>query len=172
LLLAALCCWWVLSGQGKENRDLQEQLTMLKAKNNGENGQPNVEQVLGEIERIDKWKQNDVNWLEELYQYTQRALTPDDSIVDHFDAELSNRSGAPDRPFVVNTTRGGFSEDDRAYPIQSTLNVGLQVDDFKKLQQIDTMAREFIIARNAKLMNLDSTSADPVAGAKDPSPTN
>ena len=86
LLLAMLGCWWVLSGQSKENSDLRTQLSALKAKNDGRDGSPKVEQILGEIEQIDKWKLAEVNWLEELYQYTQCSLTPDDSIVDLFDA--------------------------------------------------------------------------------------
>ena len=108
-------------------------------------------------------------------------MTPDDSIVDLFDAEVGTRSGNPprvivktrlskvqkeseligslgDRPFVVNTTRGGFSEADRTYPIESTLNVGLVVDNFERLKKIDTMATEFIKARNAKLMKLNSST--------------
>ena len=180
LLLAMLSCWWVLSSQSKQNSNLQSQLNTLKAKNDGRDGSPKVEQIVGEIEQIDKWKLAEVNWLEELYQYTQCSLTPDDAIVDLFDAEIGSRSDAAarvvvdtrlsaikkgsqligslgERPFVVKTTRDGYSDADETYPVELKLNAGLVVDDFEKLNQIDTMAREFIQARNAKLLNLNST---------------
>jgi len=183
LLLAMFGCWWVLSGQSKQNRDLQAQLNTLKAKNDGRNGDPKVEQILGEIEQIDKWKLAEVNWLEELYQYTKCSLTPDDAIVDLFDAEIASRSDAAarvvvdtrlsavkkgselidslgDRPFVVKTTRDGYSDADKTYPVELKLNAGLVVDDFEKLKQIDTMAVEFIKARNAKLLNLNATEVE------------
>jgi len=192
LLLAMLSCWWVLSGQNAKKRDRQAKLNALKAKNDGADGSPKVEQILGEIEQIDKWKLAEVNWLEELYQYTQRALTPDDSIVDLFDAELGSRSDtAPkvvvetrlsavkkgselidslgDRPFVVKTTRDGFSEADKTYPVELKLNASLVVDDFKKRSQIDKMAIEFIQARNAKLLNLNSSNQTPEGPPRDPS---
>ena len=191
LLLAMLSCWWVLSGQAKENRALQTKVNLLRDKNNGVDGSSKVDQVLGEIEKIDRWKQNDVNWLEELYQYSQRALTPDDAIVDLFDAEMSKRSSNPprvlintrlskiqkgseligslnDRPFVVNETRGGKNDGDKDYPFASTLNVGLVVNDLERLKEIDSLATEFIKARNAKLMNPDATTADPFG--EDPTP--
>ena len=191
MLLAMLTCWWVLSSQAKENRELDKKLTALKDKNNGVGGHQKVDQVLGEIEKIDRWVQNDVNWLEELYQYTERALTPDDSIVDLFDAEASTRSKQPprvvvktrfskiqkeselieslnQRPFVVSYTRGGNDYGDEDYPNESTLNVGLVVDDTARLKQIDSMAVEFIKARNAKLMNPASSANDPFG--EDPAP--
>ncbi len=179
LLLAMIGCWWVLSGQAKENQGLQDRLAALRDKNDGKTGKPKVDQILGEIEKIDQWKQNDINWLEELYQYTQRALTPDDSIVDLFDAELRTKSDKPprvlvktrcagldkeleligslgDRPFDVSTTRGGVSDTDRTYPLESTFDVALVTDNAEKLKQIDIMATEFIKARNEKLLKLNS----------------
>ena len=182
MLFAMICCWWVLRGQSQENDRLQERLTKLKAKNDGLNGDPKAEQVVGEIAQVDKWKQAEVNWLEELYQYTQCALTPDDSIVDSFDAAAGSRSDAAarvivdtrlsavkkgselidslgDRPFVVKTTRDGYSEADKTYPVELKLKASLVVDEFKKLQEIDMMAINFIQARNAKLLNLNSTEA-------------
>ena len=194
LLLAMLSCWWVLSGQSKENRDLQTQLNNLRAKNNGLDGSREVNQIIGEIEKLDRWKQNDVNWLEELYQYTQRALTADDAIVDRYDAQASIRSDNPhlltiktrlsknqketelvgslnDRPYVVKfsrTTGGGSENGDKDYPIESTLNVSLVVNEAEKLDQIDSMAVEYIKSRNAKLMNPNSAKADPFG--EDPTP--
>lgn len=185
LLLGMLTCWWVLRGQSNENRDLEVKLRQLKAKNDGLDGSPKVDQVLDEIEQIDSWKRKDINWLEELYQYSQRALTPDDSIVDSFDAAANTRDedtprvivktrlskvqkesnligSLKGRPFVVSTGRSGFSEADKTYPIESTLNVDLVVDDFEGLKLIDAMADEFIKARNAKLMKLSSETADPI----------
>ena len=184
VLLAMLTCWWVLSGQAKENRKLSEQVTQLRNKNDGVDGSPKVDQVLGEIEQIDRWVQNEVNWLEELYQYSERALTPNDSIVDNFDAEASTRSSNPprvvvktrfsnvetesklieslnERPFVVSSTRIGYAEGVKDYPNESTFNVRLVVDDSERLKQIDSMALEFIKARNAKLMNSGSAASDP-----------
>ena len=189
LLFAMLCCWWVLSGQARENRELSQQLTQLRDKNNGVGGGEKVDDVLGEIEKIDRWVQNDVNWLEELYQYNQRALTPDDAIVDLFDAVASSRSDTPprivvktrlaqveeesalidslnERPFVVKSTRSGYAEGDKDYPSESTLDVGLVVDDFQRLKKIDARAREFIKARNAKLTGADT--ADPFGEAPTP----
>ena len=157
----------------------------IRDRNDGLDGSPKVDQVLDEIEQIDSWKRKDINWLEELYQYSQRALTPDDSIVDSFDAAANTRDedtprvivktrlskvqkesnligSLKGRPFVVSTGRSGFSEADKTYPIESTLNVDLVVDDFEGLKLIDAMADEFIKARNAKLMKLSSETADPI----------
>ena len=73
-----------------------------------------------------------------------------------------------ERPFVVKTTRDGYSEADKTYPIELKLNAGLVVDDIEKLNQIDAMAVEFIQARNAKLLNLNTTDAET---PEDDSPT-
>lgn len=91
ILLAVGFGWWTLRQDALENDALREKLASLQAFNRGENGGEEVDQVLAEIKEIDEWKLADVNWMQELALISDRALTPDDAIVDLFDANVNTR---------------------------------------------------------------------------------
>ncbi len=184
VLLAMIGSWWVLSGQASENELLQNKLTALRNKNDGRGEKESVKQILGEIAMIDNWKKSDVNWLDEIYQYSERALTPDDSIVDLFDATASTKADMPprvavktrlanvekeselvqslsERPYLVDPRRGGYDESDEEYPVSSTFNISLDRNDTARLKEIDERAGEYLKERNQRLLENSKPVATP-----------
>lgn len=182
--LGVIASWLYLGSQASRNKNLQTKYLNLKRINDGKGAKESVEQVLGEIETIDNWMKADVNWLEELYQYSNLALTPDDAIVDLFDAETNTRvDDAPEitiktrlgsvdkeqelikslnsRPFVVDPKRGGSSKEDQTYELSSTFNVSLVKDDFKKMESINKRAERYLLKRNEKMMNQNLPKTEP-----------
>lgn len=166
LFLVALG-WWTLSSQSAEIDELTRRYNELKQRNDGAKGQDSVDQVLAEVGEIDQWVLNQVNWQEELLQYSTRALTPDDTIVDLFDAQIGG-GGEPARAIVnaraadfrtegqlisalsdrfeVRPTRTGDA-DDPDYPISTSLRVSLitpEDNDREALQALNRRAAEFV----------------------------
>ena len=179
-LFCIIGSWLLLRSQSLKNRALEDRANALQRINNGDGNddEESVEQILGEIKKIDDWKTAEVNWLEEFYQYSDRALTPDDAIVDLFDAVVSTRADVNskitvktrlskidkeeelidalnERPFIVDQKRGGVSVDpkDKDYPLNSTFNVSLTKDDFLKLKEVSKWADNFLQKRNQRILN-------------------
>ncbi len=171
ILLAVVFGWWTLRSQAQEIAELNTELQSAVNRNSGDGGKrPSVEQIMGEVTKIDQWKQADVNWLEELYQYSSRFLTPDDVIVDSFDAGL--RRGEPriivrsrvagvqkesalidaldSRPYQVVPTKSGISEDDPSYPMSFDFNVLLTEDRSDVIDKVDEKTAQFLRERNSR----------------------
>jgi hypothetical protein len=179
VLLAVGFAWWTLRSQAQEIARLNTELQEAIRQNEGDGGKfPSVEQVVSEVGKIDKWKLSDVNWLEELYQYSDRFLTPDDAIVDAFDAALrrdepriivrsrvagvQKESGLLERldsrPYQVVPTKSGVSDEDESYPMSLDFNVLLTEDRRHIIEEIDEKAAVFL--RNRHLDSSDSTEPD------------
>jgi Tfp pilus assembly PilM family ATPase len=72
--------FWMRAG---EVRRLENQLRSLSA-----NSQER-DLLIGKIETIDRWKRGDLNWLDELYEISQRFPLPDDAMVTHLSTSVN-----------------------------------------------------------------------------------
>ena len=132
--LAALICiiigWWTLSSQSRTIRELTAELDDAVMQNQGDAMRPSVDQTLSVTRSIDNWKKQDINWLNELQQLSQRAMTADDVMITNLDmatrrdeasmtvdgaaadvkreAELIDQLS--DRPYRVRPTNSGNSD--------------------------------------------------------------
>ena len=86
--------WWILRSQTQEIETAQANLVEALKINEGNDRFPPVKQILNEVRLIDQWKSEDVNWLTELSEFSQRYLMPDDVIADAFTASVQ-RDGTP-----------------------------------------------------------------------------
>lgn len=163
-LMGLIFGWWTLSSQATEIAQLDTKLLQAIEKNKGDSKRPGVEQVIGEVGKIDEWKQSDINWLDELYEYSERFLTPDDAIVDSFDAgsrrdqpqiivrarmssgeiESAVVNSLDSRPYEVLANKWLGSDDDPSYTTSGDLNVLLSVDPSAVIKQIDVKAAAFL----------------------------
>jgi Tfp pilus assembly PilM family ATPase len=181
-LLTIIFAWWSLSTQAKTIAKLNSELQRLKTQNAGVDDDPGVDQVLAEISTIDNWKSADVNWLEELSEFSERALTPDDAIVDSLDAVAGLKSGSNarmmlttrinnlgnekllndslnDRPYLVRPTRWTDSGDE-SYPLTSSLTVELANQKADFLKSMDEKAKAFIQEKLKKSQEASRTSEE------------
>ncbi|MEL7498097.1 MAG: hypothetical protein AAFN77_10835 [Planctomycetota bacterium] len=170
LLLLGAFGWWTLRSQSLEITQLKQDLMDIQRKNNGDTGRPSVKQTLAEVGKIDDWVNADVNWHEQIFDYSQLALTADDTIVDSFTAtapssrtegkitviarskdyatekalidELSNE-------FEVNPSRSDDIVEDKDYPIQSTFNIFFE-QPTDRIEAIDKLAGELVAKQNAQ----------------------
>ena len=193
-LLVIAVCWWTLSSQSSEIARNQETLDRLIEENKGSNNKPGVDQILGEISKVDDWKASGINWLEEIYQYSERALTPDDVIVDLFDAAAGLRADSvptilintrltevqkeselieslAQRPFEVKFTRGTVDSLDKDYPLTDTLRIQIPQNKREKVKEYDRLAREYLQKVNAIRLGKSPSGKSPSAEpAKSESP--
>lgn len=93
--IAMVLGWRTLGAQEKEIADLRATLGEKIQINEGDNNMPSVDQRLAEIGKIDAWKSDEVNWLVELSEFSNRYLLPDDVVADSFTASF--RPGTPGR---------------------------------------------------------------------------
>ncbi|MEM7782475.1 MAG: hypothetical protein AAF623_03915 [Planctomycetota bacterium] len=80
--------YFYLQGLSEEIASYEEDLKALKTQNAGNANRPSAEDLVAEVDKIDSWLTRDVDWLEELYQFSELALTPDDTIVDSFTGQI------------------------------------------------------------------------------------
>ena len=163
-LVAVVSCWWMLRSQASEIAGLEAKLRTSVKNNEGDGNRPNVEQIMGEVSKIDEWKQEDINWLEELYEFSGRFLTPDDAIVDSFDATLTRDEpritvkvrGArtqieealneqlEQRPYAVDLGKTSESDIDPSYVSAFDLTLGLVENRARIIDEIDNKAAELL----------------------------
>ncbi len=166
-LMTVLFGWWVLHSQSATNDQYAKELFRLKKLNSGDETTPSVDKTLTDIEKIDEWKAGEVNWLQEIAEYSRRSLTPDDTIVDSLDAVAGLRAGSDPkfvvnlritevakesalieelgtRPYVVERTRGAEDPGDKSYPLASSLNISLERDERELIRQYDERAADFL----------------------------
>ncbi|MDB4458931.1 hypothetical protein N9068_02625, partial [bacterium] len=172
--------WWVLSQQTSEINRLKEDLAYLKRLNLGVDDNPSVDQINGEVAKIDDWKMADINWLEELGEYSERSLTPDDTIVDVFDAVTGLKAGGNARivvnmrttavgkeaeliaelseaRFSVKPTRGAVDPTDKSYPLNTSLRVEFAPDRNALIEGFNKKATEY---REISMANTSGLSED------------
>ena len=167
-LLAFVFGWWTLRTQAIEIAGLEKDLADAIQLNKGDSRRPGVEQIMGEVSKIDRWITSDVNWLDELYQYSNRFLTPDDAIVDSFDAAVRrneatiivrSRVGGVEkeealidaldsRPYLVTPTKSGTSDQDASYPMTFDFNLVLPDKRAEMIEELDKRTSDFLKQRN------------------------
>ncbi|MGB2499826.1 MAG: hypothetical protein ACPIA2_09025 [Mariniblastus sp.] len=158
--------WWMLRQQTSEIARLKEDLASLERMNKGVGDNPSVEQITNEVDKIDAWKAADINWLEELGEYSERSLTPDDNIVDVFDAITGLKAGGNARIVVnmrttavgkeaeliaelseasysVKPTRGAVDPADKSYPLSTSLKVEFSPDKAALVEEFNKRALEY-----------------------------
>lgn len=91
--IAMVLGWRTLSAQKQEITDLRATLAEKIRINEGDDRTPSVDKRLAEIGKIDAWKTEEVNWLVELSEFSNRYLLPDDVVADSFTASF--RPGSP-----------------------------------------------------------------------------
>lgn len=135
LLLAAIgTAWFLLAEQARKIANLETEFNQLK-KANDDLG---VEQVVGEVSLIDNWEKDNVNWLEELREVSQRMLTADDAMVATLKADLGRegpeivlkgklnerdtntklRNNLAARPYEIEQRRNVMSTESQDYPFE------------------------------------------------------
>jgi hypothetical protein len=158
--------WWVLRQQNSEISRLKDDLAYLQRLNQGVGDNPSVQQITSEVDKIDAWKVADINWLEELGEYSERSLTPDDNIVDVFDAVTGLKAGGNARivvnmrttavgkeaeligelseaRFSVKPTRGAVDPTDKSYPLSTSLRVEFSPDKGALIEEFNKRATEY-----------------------------
>ncbi len=81
-IVGMLIGWWVLRSRDAEIADLQSEITTLKQQ------AVTTDDIINRVAFVDDWKSRDIQWLDELYELSDRLLTPDESIVDSFVGNL------------------------------------------------------------------------------------
>ncbi len=99
--------WWVLRSQANEAKELTEKLKLAQEDNAAKGVRPSVDFVIGRTGVIDNWKKDDVNWLEELKQFSQHFLTADDTIVESFTAGMRSQQPRLDIKFKATSNEIG-----------------------------------------------------------------
>lgn len=177
VILAIGFGWWTLRSQAQEISQLEKDLAAAVRVNEGDSNKPSVEQIMGEVAKIDDWKKSDVNWLDEIYELSNRFLTPDDAIVDSLDASLSRTDpriiakirGAGtqteealneqlrERPYLVTQGKTSESDEDPSYASSFDVTLVLSGDRSELIERINEKTTELIQQRNTRS---DSTDAD------------
>lgn len=89
MFVMAIIGWWMLHSQQSEIAQLQSKLNAQLAINeSASNPDNNVNRILDEVAPIDRFLGEAPNWLEEVYKISARMKSPDDIIVDLFDAGM------------------------------------------------------------------------------------
>jgi Tfp pilus assembly PilM family ATPase len=180
LLLASLFGFWTLYNQKREITNLTGQLAKAEQRNRGDDKRPGVDQITGEVRKIDDWMFSDVNWLEEMVNLTGRMETPDDTITDLFHGQL--RGGKPEisirgrlvekvqrtlvsaleeRPYDVRPNKWDPEDDDPNYPLPFDFRLGREIDPDLKLQQLDQIAEQLFQSRIQERMKTSGPAASP-----------
>ena len=83
-LVAAFVGWNMLSKQSALIAKKQKERDELRSRNDGNGNRPGVARIIGEVTKLDRWKADKVNWLDELAWVSEKTLTPDDVQVSRF----------------------------------------------------------------------------------------
>ncbi len=91
--IAMVIGWRTLGSQKQKIEEKRAELVNKIRINEGDENMPSVDQRLAEVRKIDDWKSDEVNWLVELSEFSNRYLLPDDVVADSFTASF--RPGSP-----------------------------------------------------------------------------
>ncbi len=160
--------WFSLRSQQQTIDQLNRTLTRVTSNNQGDGQRPGVEQIMGEVGIIDQWKLNDINWLAELKQLSDRMLTPDDVIVDSMTAsagrkapqlDLTSRVASvqketellntlDDRPYQLDPERSVEDESDKDYPLGLDLRASFEPEMNVLVERLNENAVRFLQKMN------------------------
>ena len=163
LLLLLGFGYWQLSNQGAQIKQRQDRLQEITLLNNGETERPAVAQTVKQVEKIDAWVANGINWQDTLMAYSDHALTPDDAIVDSLianqkgsaqltiRARIANTQTEGDlvkelqkHPEFITTQKGSKQLDDREFSTSSRIEIAIERDFQQQLREIDKRAKAFV----------------------------
>ena len=155
--------FWNLSSQASKIEERKKRLESITRLNNGETDRPAVKQTVQQVEKIDDWVVNGINWQDALLAYSEHALTPDDAIVDSLlasqkgstqltiRARISNAETLSDlvkelqhRPEFITTQKGSKVLKDREFSIESRIEIAIKRDLKKQLREIDGRAEALV----------------------------
>ncbi len=77
--------WFLSSMESKIKKLTKQKDTMVQAN-------ASYDQIVGEVEVINKWKRADVDWLDVLVNVSDHLPLPDDAIIDNFEGDLKTTS--------------------------------------------------------------------------------
>ena len=162
-LCSVFVCWSILSKQKKSIKDKNARLAQLKTENKGEGtkGGKSVEQIIGEVSKVDAWITSTPNWLDELEATSRATLDADRAVVDKFFGRVAKdrttismqfrlkemststdlENALANRPYEL--TRGGTTANKKSkeYPVSTDLDLEIQRDEFKTRKRMDAIAR-------------------------------
>ncbi len=78
MLIGVVVCWWILRSKDRQIADLQEKVDVLVEST------AKTDMIIDRVAKVDSWKKGDVQWLEELFELSDRFPYPDDAILDRF----------------------------------------------------------------------------------------
>ena len=136
-----------------------------------------VEQIVGEVTLIDNWEKNNVNWLEELREVSQRLLTADQAMVGYLKAELSRvgpeiilkgklnerdtntrlKNNLAERPYEIEQRRNVMSSDSSDYPFEFEYALVLDRAGVNVPKLIGQRIRDAAAAQNPAQPNPEGT---------------
>ena len=163
-VLLFLFGWFSLRSQQNQIDELNQTLARMTSNNQGDGRRPSVDQIMGEVGIIDQWKLNDVNWLDELKQVSERMLTPDDVILDSLPASAGQKAPQLDlasrvasvqkenellrllkgRPYQLDPERSVEDETDKEYPLGLDLRASFLPEMSELVEQINQRAVEYL----------------------------
>lgn len=158
-LVAGYYGWYSLGQQTKEIERLNKQLTALRNENAGQGNEKGVEQIIGEVEKVDRWLATAPNWLDEIEAISSHSLDSDRVIVDKFSASIGNQQPVvilegrmkeheintelmmelTNRPYRVNSS-GTKDTTTRDYPVTMKQDLKIEVDLEKTQEEINKRA--------------------------------
>ncbi len=89
LVICAVMAWSTLRSQSTKIASLQTQLAAMKKANEPTGNRPGIQQIVGEVQVVDNWLIQAVDWTRELQEISDRMLTPDDAIVNSIQLNIT-----------------------------------------------------------------------------------
>lgn len=183
LLAAGAMAWLTLSSQTEKIQSLAARQAELKKANDD----AGVDQIVGEVELVDQWARDNINWMEELKQVSERLLTADDAIVSYFkggfvrdvpevllrgrltsrDTNSALMANLASRPYEVDQRRSVRTTDSSEYPHEFEYALFLDRTGVNVAAEIARKIREES-AESRPVSDGDSPSANPPESAQSP----
>lgn len=159
MLMAIVFAWWTLSSQTAEIAYLKQDLVdAIKS-----NEKHRIDEIIGRTDVVDKWQKANINWLDEIEEVSQRALTADELMFSNFNAALrrdepivemkgkiiDNTQGQKlfgsleSRPYTVTPNKSERNEDDKDYPYNFGLSLSIERKGDQWLKELDKHIGQF-----------------------------
>ena len=164
LLLLFIYGYWQLSRQANDIAKREERLRKITNLNNGETERPAVDATMKKVKQIDDWVTDGINWQDTLLEYSEHALTADDTVVDKLivsqkgsiqlkvTARIKNEQTEgkliqelQKEPEFITTQKGSKSLSAREeFGIETNLEIGLDRDRQQLLSEVDDRAEKLL----------------------------
>ena len=160
-LMGIFLCWSTVRGQKKSIETKNKELNALRNENEGGNGNKSVEQIIGEVGKVDDWINSSPNWLDELEATSLATLDADRAVVDKFYGRIGKdkstinmtfrlkemstttdlENALADRPYIL--SRGGTSRNKKSddFPVSTELDLYIERDELATRDRMDAIAR-------------------------------